>query len=579
MFKMKKTILVCCIALMTLAGLYAKDGAAASSKEGQADTALLIIDKDGILTGVTDKTKLTGKLVLPAEVKRIGYEAFSGCKGLTSVDFSACKNLSEIGDWVFVTCTGLTSMDFSACTKLTEIGDAAFAGCTGLTEVRLPANLNKVNGSAFTNCDSLHTLTVDPANKTYCSKDNVLYTKDMKTFVCATRYITRISIPDTVTAIGKGAFASRTDLSEVRLPAGLTEIDAGAFKGCTGLTNVDISACTNLTQIGWFAFEGCTGLSEISFPARLTEIGYKAFKDCTGLTNVDLSACTGLTEIREWTFKGCSGLTSVDLSVCTKLSKIGGSAFADCTGLAEICLPASLTKLDGSVFSNCSSLHTLTVAPANQVYCSKDNIIYTKDMKTLICAKRNITHISIRDTVTKIDKYAFSGGIGIRETRFPARCTEIGEGAFFNCTGLMSVDLSACTGLTQIGAGAFAGCTSLTEVCFPVGLTEIGWASFGNCTSLAEIRFPAALTKIAQETFFGCKGLTEVRFPVALTEIGKKAFSDCTGLTEIDFSACTTLTRIGRDAFRNIASTVRFNIPNESVIRLLTESGLNLKKQ
>ena len=353
MFKMKKTILVCCIALMTLAGLYAKDGAAASSKEGQADTALLIIDKDGILTGVTDKTKLTGKLVLPAEVKRIGYEAFSGCKGLTSVDFSACKNLSEIGDWVFVTCTGLTSMDFSACTKLTEIGDAAFAGCTGLTEVRLPANLNKVNGSAFTNCDSLHTLTVDPANKTYCSKDNVLYTKDMKTFVCATRYITRISIPDTVTAIGKGAFASRTDLSEVRLPAGLTEIDAGAF----------------------------------------------------------------------------------------------------------------------------------------------------------------------------------------------------------------------------------AGCTSLTEVCFPVGLTEIGWASFGNCTSLAEIRFPAALTKIAQETFFGCKGLTEVRFPVALTEIGKKAFSDCTGLTEIDFSACTTLTRIGRDAFRNIASTVRFNIPNESVIRLLTESGLNLKKQ
>lgn len=67
---MKKTILVCCIAFMTLAGLYANGTAEAVSEEEKVHARFLRIDRDGTLTGVTDKTKLNGTLVLPAEVKR-----------------------------------------------------------------------------------------------------------------------------------------------------------------------------------------------------------------------------------------------------------------------------------------------------------------------------------------------------------------------------------------------------------------------------------------------------------------------------------------------------------------------------
>ena len=89
---------------------------------------------------------------------------------------------------------------------VTKIGETAFSGCTGLTEVYLPASLTKIGANAFSKCRNLHTLIVDPANKTYCSKDNVLYTKDMKTLVCAAGAITHISIPDTVIEIGKYVF-------------------------------------------------------------------------------------------------------------------------------------------------------------------------------------------------------------------------------------------------------------------------------------------------------------------------------------------------------------------------------------
>ena len=140
--------------------LYAKEDTVVPSNEEQVDTALLIIDEDGTVTGVTDKTKLNGTLALPAEVKKIGNNAFAGC-------------------------TGLTNIGFSACTGLTQICEGAFRSCTGLTKVHLPASLTKIGVNAFRKCSNLHTLTVDPANKTYCSHDNVIYTKDMKTLVCA----------------------------------------------------------------------------------------------------------------------------------------------------------------------------------------------------------------------------------------------------------------------------------------------------------------------------------------------------------------------------------------------------------
>ena len=81
--------------------LYAKEDTVVPSNEEQVDTALLIIDEDGTVTGVTDKTKLNGTLALPAEVKKIGNNAFAGCTGLTNIGFSACTNLTELGGLAF----------------------------------------------------------------------------------------------------------------------------------------------------------------------------------------------------------------------------------------------------------------------------------------------------------------------------------------------------------------------------------------------------------------------------------------------------------------------------------------------
>ena len=223
-----------------------------TSLDLSACTSLTVISVEtigshmGAFFGCTGLTEVK----LPASLTKIGWYAFCGC-GLTSIDLSACRSLTEIAYNAFSVCTGLTSIDLSACTSLTEIGKLAFSGCTGLTEVKLPASLTKISQGAFEGCTGL--TSIDLSGCTSLTEIN--------------------------------GFSGCTSLTEVKMPANLSEIGKGAFFGCTGLTSIDLSGCTSLTKIDSYAFSGCTGLTEVKLPASLSEIGKEAFKGCTGLTS------------------------------------------------------------------------------------------------------------------------------------------------------------------------------------------------------------------------------------------------------------------------------------------------------
>ena len=192
-------------------------------------------------------------------VTTIGDSAFSKCTGLTSVHLPA--NLTTIGEDAFYECTGLTSISLPA--NLTTIGGYAFYSCTGLTSVHLPANLTEIGEAAFEGCTGLTSLTIDSANAKYKTEGNILYNKAGTSLIFAAGGLTSANIPDTVTTIGVGAFASCTGLTSISLPANLTEIGKYAFYECTGLTSIRLPA--NLAQIGRGAFYGCEGLTSAVF--------------------------------------------------------------------------------------------------------------------------------------------------------------------------------------------------------------------------------------------------------------------------------------------------------------------------
>ena len=101
---------------------------------------------------------------------------------------------------------------------------------------------------------------------------------------------TAITVPEaiggvTVSAIGEGVFADKTDITSITLPDSISAIGANAFKGCTGIATLRVPAA--VTAIPASMCQGCTGLTAVTMPNAVTVIGQAAFKGCTKLANMN----------------------------------------------------------------------------------------------------------------------------------------------------------------------------------------------------------------------------------------------------------------------------------------------------
>ena len=68
------------------------------------------------------------------------------------------------------------------------------------------------------------------------------------------------------------------------IPNSVTRIGLGAFSYCSGLTSVTIP--NSVTSIGDSAFYGCSALTSVTIPNSVTSIGRAAFSECPDLTDV-----------------------------------------------------------------------------------------------------------------------------------------------------------------------------------------------------------------------------------------------------------------------------------------------------
>ena len=192
------------------------------------------------------------------QVKSIGFGAFCGCSGLTSVVIPSSVN--GIGQYAFEGCSGLTSIEIPS--SVTSIGNGAFYGCSGLKKVIVKDIVAWCNisfeGSGANPLSFAHHLYSDENTE-----------------------ITNLIIPSSVTSIGQYAFYGCTHLSNLDINA--STIDNNCFSGLSSLETISFG--NNVKSIGSGAFSGCSGLKDIT--SEITEVfvtGIDAFKGCENAT-------------------------------------------------------------------------------------------------------------------------------------------------------------------------------------------------------------------------------------------------------------------------------------------------------
>ena len=132
---------------------------------------------------------------------------------------------------------------------VTSIGSRAFEGCK-MTEISIPDSVTEIGYGAFVNCPNLESLI----------------------------------IPDSVKAIGQNNFTGLFSLSSVKLPAGITSIQNNAFRNSKNLTSIVIPE--GVTSIGRCAFADCLNLKTVILPKSLNSVDEFAFADSNSLWHV-----------------------------------------------------------------------------------------------------------------------------------------------------------------------------------------------------------------------------------------------------------------------------------------------------
>lgn len=528
---MKKavSVLMAAIIVFSVFGFAFTTASASGAEPGAFDPKKLlyyIADGEAIIEGCTDE--LYGPLVIPSEIE--------GC-------------------------------------PVTEISYDAFAYQNHLTEVYIPGCVETIGDGAFEE-SSVEKLTLENGIKSigsYCFLD------------CYR--LKELSLPESISYIGAGAFRFCTGLESLRIDSDIRELDDyefSHFEYCTNLKSIyynvssDKTLCFSTSEaIESIEFGpdvkvvpnfGKTQVKSVYIPDNVEEIYYRAFcespqlKEVTGCKNIekadrtafrgtpfeaDAADSDGVIYIGNVLYGVTDGFSLTDYTVKDGTVSISGYAFAN-TGLKSITLPDSLRGIGEDAF-----LETPLVK--NGRY--ENGCLYVGDF--LISADPGAeSRIVIRDGTKAAAEGAFDGR-KFDSVTYPA--------SFTGCLGLGEADIDELH--FECGYDDF----------FNLPITAPGYAEYDLYVGgelVEDLKIPSFVTTVPKDAFCCCKSITTLELGENVTEVGNSAFSGCTGLRKVKLNE--SLERICSGAFSAAGEVEQLTLP-DSVRRLEYECFASFK--
>lgn len=262
-----------------------------------------------------------------------------------------------------------------------------------------------------------------------------------------------------------------------------------------------------------------------------------------GGINYSITSSTDLTMSVVYSTNGYSGDIVIPSTVTYggksySVTSIAGSAFENDKQVTSVSIPESVTSIGDYAFRGCSSMETINYPPncRSGLYAFQG---CTGEL-TLSC---NVPQLEIN---TNPKTYGYFYGSKFTSVIVDENVTKVGGCAFWNCNTIKSVTLSET--VTTISGRAFYGCSSLSTINLPNSLVTIGDYAFYGCSILTSVNIPNSVTTIGSYAFYGCSSIPSVLdIPESVTSIGAYAYSNCTSLTTVIIG--NSVETIGESAF------------------------------
>lgn len=313
--------------------------------------------------------QFSGELKIPETVTTIEMYAFRGWPKLTGA-LVIPNSVTKLGQCAFFHCSGFTSVTLSD--NLSEIEQGVFYGCSGLSnQLQLPNNIKKLGSWAFFACTNLNIDTNSLKDITFLGEE---------TFAACPNLKGDLHLSSQLTLLGPGCFRDCTGLTGgLTIPNGIKSLPKNVFARCTGL-NGTLTFQAEVDSICDNAFENCSSLTgPLPRFTQIKYIGDVAFQNCSKLTGT-LPAFTAITSIGKKAFLNCTGIGG-DIAFPSTLTTIGDSAFVK-TALRIVSIPNSVTAIGDQAFNDCSNIthislpSNLTSLGSNCMSCKELTIPY-----------------------------------------------------------------------------------------------------------------------------------------------------------------------------------------------------------
>ena len=343
------------------------------------------------------------------------------------------------------------------------------------------------------------------------------------------------------------------DLRKYKTEVPITELSYSVFKDNDKITSVIL--CDSVLTIGSQIFVNCSSLESVTLSKELRSVDFRQFETCENLKEIIIPEENNNYVYKDGMFfsKNLKTLYYVmedytEFTIPESVENIDSDAFCGLVNLKKLVVTKSVKELPNGIFTFYynyynpenyyypeelpveeiviegntymgndiyvpDSCKKITISEENEYYTVVDDVLFSKDMKTLYWCPDTKTEYIVPDGVEYIGDRAFWGNEKLKNITFPDSLVNIGSSVF--------------------------GWTSLEQVIFPENLRDIEAYAFYNCKTLSKVQFNENLEVIGFGAFYNCPLTGVVTIPDSVEYVTMIFLKDVYSDTEFAMPECS----------------------------------------